>query len=73
MSIEDESATQRNCVKTYIGDKDTCIISLRDDEGNRITNEFIPKGKNKIMSNVQSRTRFNQVSLRGFTTNLLMC
>ena len=24
-------------------------------------NEFIPKGKNKIMNNVQSRTRFNQI------------
>jgi len=56
----DESNVQRNCVKTYIEDKDTCIISLRDDKDIRITNEFIPKGKNKVMSNVQSRTRFNQ-------------
>ena len=55
-----ESTTQSNCVKTYIEDRDTCIISLRDDKDNRITNEFIPKGKNKIMSNVQSRIRFNQ-------------
>jgi len=55
-----ESTIQSNCVKTYIEDRDTCIISLRDDKDNRITNEFIPKGKNKIMSNVQSRIRFNQ-------------
>ena len=57
----DESNIQSNCVKTYIEHRDTCIISLRDDKDNRITNEFIPKGKNKIMSNVQSRTRFNQI------------
>ena len=56
----DESSVQSNCVKTYIEHRDTCIISLRDDEDNRITNEFVPRGKNKIMSNVQSRTRFNQ-------------
>ena len=57
----DESTVQSNCVKTYIEHRDTCIISLRDDKDNRITNEFIPKGKNKIMNNVQSRTRFNQI------------
>ena len=56
----DESSVQSNCVKTYIEHRDTCIISLRDDVGNRITNEFVPRGKNKIMSNVQSRGRFNQ-------------
>ena len=56
----DESSVQSNCVKTYIEHRDTCIISLRDDKGNRITNEFVPRGKNKIMSNVQSRARFNQ-------------
>jgi len=57
----DESNRQSNCVKTYIEERDTCIISLRDGEGNRITNEFIPKGKNKIMSNIQSRARFNEL------------
>ena len=56
----DESSVQSNCVKTYIEHRDTCIISLRDEKGNRITNEFVPRGKNKIMSNVQSRGRFNQ-------------
>jgi len=56
----DESSVQSNCVKTYIEHRDTCIISLRDGKGNRITNEFVPRGKNKIMSNVQSRARFNQ-------------
>lgn len=56
----DESSVQSNCVKTYIEYRDTCIISLRDDKDNRITNEFVPRGKNKIMSNVQSRGRFNQ-------------
>ena len=59
-ALDDLNASQSNCVKTYIEDRDTCIISLRDDKDNRITNEFIPKGKNKIMSNVQSRIRFNQ-------------
>ena len=36
----DESNIQSNCVKTYIEHRDTCIISLRDEKGNRITNEF---------------------------------
>ena len=55
----DESYVQSNCVKSYIEHKDTCIISLRDENDNRITNEFIPMGKSKKMVNVQSRTRFN--------------
>ena len=41
----DESHVQSNCVKSYIEHKDTCIISLRDENDNRITNEFIPMGK----------------------------
>ena len=59
----DESYVQSNCVKTYIEHKDTCIISLRDENGKRITNEFIPMGKDKKMVNVQSRTRFNGKAL----------
>jgi hypothetical protein len=59
----DESYVQSNCVKTYIEHKDTCIISLRDENDKRITNEFIPMGKSKKMVNVQSRTRFNGVAL----------
>jgi len=56
----DESTIQSNCVKSYIEYKDTCVISLREGK-NRITTEFNPRGKNKIMTNVQSRTRFNGV------------
>jgi hypothetical protein len=56
----DESTVQSNCVKSYIEYKDTCVISLREGK-NRITTEFNPRGKNKIMTNVQSRTRFNGV------------
>jgi len=58
----DESSVQSNCVKTYIEHRDTCIISLRDEKDNRITNEFIPNAKNKnIMTNIQCRARFNEV------------
>ena len=56
----DESYTQHNCVKTYIENTDTCVISLRDKDDNRITNEFIPHGESKIMTNIQSRIRFNR-------------
>jgi len=59
----DESYVQSNCVKTYIEHKDTCVISLRDENDKRITNEFIPMGKDKKMVNVQSRTRFNGAAL----------
>ena len=59
----DESYVQSNCVKSYIEHKDTCIISLRDENDNRITNEFIPMGKSKKMVNIQSRTRFNGKAL----------
>jgi hypothetical protein len=55
----DESKTQHNCVKAYIEYKDTCIISLRDENGNRITNEFIPNEESKIMTNIQSRAKYN--------------
>jgi len=55
----DESHVQSNCVKSYIEHQDTCIISLRDENDNRITNEFVPMGKTKKMVNVQSRGRFN--------------
>jgi len=55
----DESHVQSNCVKTYIEHQDTCIISLRDENDKRITNEFVPMGKSKKMVNVQSRGRFN--------------
>ena len=55
----DESKIQHNCVKTYIEHKDPCIISLRDENGNRITNEFIPQGESKIMTNIQSRAKYN--------------
>ena len=54
-----ESNVQHNCVKSYIEYKETCIISLRDKNDNRITNEFIPHGEGKIMTNIQSRSRFN--------------
>tara|TARA_R110001606_G_scaffold393640_1_gene563732 strand:+ start:233 stop:1936 length:1704 start_codon:yes stop_codon:yes gene_type:complete len=54
-----ESNVQHNCVKSYIEYKDTCVISLRDKKDNRITNEFIPHGDGKIMTNIQSRGRFN--------------
>lgn len=59
----DESYVQSNCVKTYIEHKDTCIISLRDENDRRITNEFTPMGEDKKMVNVQSRTRFNGAAL----------
>jgi hypothetical protein len=59
----DESYVQSNCVKTYIEHKDTCVISLRDENDRRITNEFTPKGEDKKMVNVQSRTRFNGAAL----------
>ena len=59
----DESYVQSNCVKTYIENKDTCVISLRDEDNKRITNEFIPMGEDKNMVNVQSRTRFNGKAL----------
>tara|TARA_Y100001938_G_C8076758_1_gene426571 strand:- start:22 stop:1725 length:1704 start_codon:yes stop_codon:yes gene_type:complete len=59
----DESYVQSNCVKTYVEHKDTCIISLRDENDKRITNEFTPMGKDKKMVNVQSRTRFNGKAL----------
>ena len=59
----DESYVQSNCVKTYIEHKDTCVISLRDENDKRITNEFIPMGEDKNMVNVQSRTRFNGKAL----------
>ena len=59
----DESYVQSNCVKTYIENKDTCVISLRDEDDKRITNEFIPMGEDKKMVNVQSRTRFNGTAL----------
>jgi len=59
----DESYVQNNCVKSYIEHKDTCIISLRDENDKRITNEFIPTGEDKNMVNVQSRTRFNGKTL----------
>ena len=55
----DESYTQHNCIKTYIEHTETCVISLRDKDDNRITNEFVPHGESKIMTNVQSRIRFN--------------
>ena len=65
----DESYIQNSCVKSYIEHKDTCIISLRDENDNRITNEFVPMGKSKKMVNVQSRKRFNGNSFRNrFTT-----
>ena len=59
----DESYVQSNCVKTYIEHKETCIISLRDENDNRITNEFVPTGKSKKMVNTQSRKRFNGIVL----------
>jgi hypothetical protein len=59
----DESYVQSNCVKTYIEHKDTCVISLRDENDKRITNEFLPMGEDKKMVNVQSRARFNGVVL----------
>jgi len=55
----DESYVQSNCVKTYIEHENTCVISLRDGSDNRITNEFIPLTETKVMTNVQSRGRFN--------------
>jgi hypothetical protein len=66
----DESNNQHNCVKSYIEHKDTCIISLRDGDDNRITNEFTPNiemphnfdtpnDENMVMTNRQSRCRFN--------------
>ena len=58
----DESHNQHNCVKSYIEYKDTCIVSLRDDSDNRITNEFIPRApESKVMINRQSRSRFNNM------------
>jgi hypothetical protein len=59
----DESYVQSNCVKTYIEHKETCIISLRDENDKRITNEFVPMGESKKMVIVQSRTRFNGKAL----------
>ena len=59
----DESYVQNSCVKSYIEHKETCIISLRDENDNRITNEFVPMGKSKKMVNVQSRKRFNGIVL----------
>ena len=55
----DESYVQNSCVKSYIEHKDTCIISMRDENDKRITNEFVQIGEDKNMVNVQSRTRFN--------------
>ena len=71
----DESHTQHNCVKSYVEHEDTCIISLRDGSDNRITNEYGPKIETqhnsdtpgilkcdyKVMTNRQSRARFNNV------------
>ena len=41
------------------------IFKRRND--NRITNEFIPMGKDKKMVNIQSRIRFNKASRNRFT------
>tara|TARA_R110000787_G_scaffold1058_1_gene3835 strand:- start:1760 stop:3523 length:1764 start_codon:yes stop_codon:yes gene_type:complete len=66
----DESNNQHNCVKSYVEHKNTCIISLRDCDDNRITNEYGPNietphnfdtidDENRVMTNRQSRGRFN--------------
>lgn len=53
---KDESREQSNCVKTYITDLDTCIISLRGT--NRVTIEYVPY--NNTIINQQCRERFNK-------------
>ena len=56
---KDESKVQDNSIESYIEYKDVCIISLRDEKDNRVTNEFAPQGDKKIMTNIKSRGRFN--------------
>jgi hypothetical protein len=58
----EESAHQSNCVKTYNGNIGSIIISLRDENNERLTMQFIPKkfenGK-VTWKNAQTRARFN--------------
>lgn len=59
----EESSKQSNCVKTYNNRINSIIISLRDEEDNRLTIQMIPqkKGNKIIWVNAQTRARFNEI------------
>jgi hypothetical protein len=59
----EESAHQSNCVKTYNSNIASIIISLRNENGERLTMQFTPKkldSKKVIWKNAQTRARFNE-------------
>jgi hypothetical protein len=59
----EESSHQSNCVKTYNGNIVSVIISLRNENNERLTMQFIPKKTESgrvIWKNAQTRARFNE-------------
>lgn len=59
----EESSHQSNCVKTYNGNIVSVIISLRNENNERLTMQFIPKKTESgrvLWKNAQTRARFNE-------------
>lgn len=59
----EESSHQSNCVKTYNSNIGSIIISLRNENNERLTMQFTPKKLESgivIWKNLQTRARFNE-------------
>jgi hypothetical protein len=59
----EESSHQSNCVKTYNLNVGSVIVSLRNENGERLTMQFTPKkldSEKVIWKNAQTRARFNE-------------
>jgi len=59
----EESSHQSNCVKTYNSNVGSVIVSLRNENGERLTMQFTPKkldSEKVIWKNAQTRARFNE-------------
>ena len=60
----DESAIQSNCVRTYINKPECFIVSLRKDDGQRLTVEYLTevnKEEKITLRRIQTKEKFNKV------------
>jgi hypothetical protein len=59
----DESSVQSNCVRTYIDKPECFIVSLRKDDGQRLTVEYlteVSKDEKITLRRVQTKEKFNK-------------
>ena len=60
----DESSVQSNCVRTYIDKPECFIVSLRKDDGQRLTVEYITeanKDEKITLRRIQTKEKFNKM------------